>query len=233
MKDIRILYVEDDLEFGRLTKILLDQEGFYVELARDLEKARTSFYDKRPDLLLVDLDLDGLSTGLNLIREIKKASPWFPVVVYSSHVEPTTVVETLNLGVMDHIGKDCDKTIFIAKLRNIVYQAYRHTSGQSPIYELSPVTAFNFHNNTLTINGKAYKLSGKDAAMLNILCVHNNEWVAPKEISIFMWHTEKNIENLKRYAVTLRKVLAPDPSLSILNRHGGYYMLKTGPVDTI
>ena len=29
MKDIRILYVEDDLEFGRLTKILLDQEEFY------------------------------------------------------------------------------------------------------------------------------------------------------------------------------------------------------------
>ena len=88
MKDIRILYVEDDLEFGRLTKILLDQEEFYVELARDLEKARTSFQAKRPDLLLVDLDLAGLKTGLTLIQEIKKAIPWFPIVVYSSHVDP-------------------------------------------------------------------------------------------------------------------------------------------------
>lgn len=227
MKDIRILYVEDDLEFGRLTKILLDQEEFYVELARDLEKARTSFQAKRPDLLLVDLDLAGLKTGLTLIQEIKKAIPWFPIVVYSSHVDPATVVATLNLGVMDHIGKDCEKSVFVAKLQNIVRQTYHRTSGQSPVYELSPITTFNYNNCTLTINNKPHKLPGKDADMLNILCVHCNEWIAPKEICFFMWKIDKNIENLKRYAVNLRKHLAPDTSLSIQNRHGGYYMLKT------
>lgn len=39
MSVIRILYVEDDLDFGCMTKVFLDQAGFLVELTTNVEEA--------------------------------------------------------------------------------------------------------------------------------------------------------------------------------------------------
>ena len=51
MSVIRILYVEDDLDFGRMTKVFLDQAGFLVELTTNVEEAWKLFHTRRPDLL--------------------------------------------------------------------------------------------------------------------------------------------------------------------------------------
>ena len=63
MSVIRILYVEDDLNFGRMTKVFLDQAGFLVELTTNVEEAWKLFHTRRPDLLLVDLDLESRGLG--------------------------------------------------------------------------------------------------------------------------------------------------------------------------
>ena len=49
MSVIRILYVEDDLNFGRMTKVFLDQAGFLVELTTNVEEAWKLFHTRRPD----------------------------------------------------------------------------------------------------------------------------------------------------------------------------------------
>ena len=106
MSVIRILYVEDDLDFGCMTKVFLDQAGFLVELTTNVEAAWKLFHTRRPDLLLVDLDLEGSKNGIDLIRQIITEVKQYPVIVYSSHTDPATVITTIQLGVIDHIGKD-------------------------------------------------------------------------------------------------------------------------------
>lgn len=226
MNKINVLYAEDDLDFGRMTKITLESSGFQVELARDAEKTLESYRNKRPDLLLVDLDLNGQKNGLELIRTIKNDLPSYPIIVYSSHIDPETVITTLDMGVMDHIGKDCDLQVFIARLRNIAHQTYRNNAVRMPVYEISDATAFNKENKVLTIHGKEIKLGGKDSRLLTLLCLHLNEWVSPRELSIGLWGIEKDITNLKRYAGNLRKLLAPDPAIAIENKNGGYYRME-------
>ena len=69
MSVIRILYVEDDLDFGCMTKVFLDQAGFLVELTTNVEEAWKLFHTRRPDLLLVDLDLEGSKNGIDLTKK--------------------------------------------------------------------------------------------------------------------------------------------------------------------
>ena len=62
--------------------------------------------------------------------------------------------------------------------------------------------------------------------LLQLLCLHFNEWVSPKELSFGLWGMEKNIGELKRYIGHLRQELSEDPAPSIENKHGGYYKLQ-------
>ena len=225
MSVIRILYVEDDLNFGRMTKVFLDQAGFLVELTTNVEEAWKLFHTRRPDLLLVDLDLEGSKNGIDLIRQIITEVKQYPVIVYSSHTDPATVITTIELGVMDHIGKDTDREVFLAKLRNIAKRNYSQT-GENPRYKLSAITTYNQRNGVLTIGNKSHKVKGKDMRLLQLLCLHFNEWVSPKELSFGLWGMEKNIGELKRYIGHLRQELSEDPALSIENKHGGYYKLQ-------
>ena len=183
------------------------------------------FHTRRPDLLLVDLDLEGSKNGIDLIRQIITEVKQYPVIVYSSHTDPATVITTIELGVMDHIGKDTDREVFLAKLRNIAKRNYSQT-GENPRYELSAITTYNQRNGVLTIGNKSHKLKGKDMRLLQLLCLHFNEWVSPKELSFGLWGMEKNIGELKRYIGHLRQELSEDPALSIENKHGGYYKLQ-------
>ena len=212
MSVIRILYVEDDLDFGRMTKVFLDQAGFLVELTTNVEEAWKLFHTRRPDLLLVDLDLEGSKNGIDLIRQIITEVKQYPVIVYSSHTDPATVITT-------------DREVFLAKLRNIAKRNYSQT-GENPRYKLSAITTYNQRNGVLTIGNKSHKLKGKDMRLLQLLCLHFNEWVSPKELSFGLWGMEKNIGELKRYIGHLRQELSEDPALSIENKHGGYYKLQ-------
>ena len=97
-----------------------------------------------------------------------------------------------------HIGKDTDREVFLAKLRNIAKRNYSQT-GENPRYKLSAITTYNQRNGVLTIGNKSHKLKGKDMRLLQLLCLHFNEWVSPKELSFGLWGMEKNIGELKRY----------------------------------
>ena len=89
---------------------------------------------------------------------------------------------------MDHIGKDTDREVFLAKLRNIAKRNYSQT-GENPRYKLSAITTYNQRNGVLTIGNKSHKLKGKDMRLLQLLCLHFNEWVSPKELSFGLWGT--------------------------------------------
>ena len=99
-------------------------------------------------------------------------------------------------------------------------------TGENPRYKLSAITTYNQRNGVLTIGNKSHKLKGKDMRLLQLLCLHFNEWVSPKELSFGLWGMEKNIGELKRYIGHLRQELSEDPALSIENKHGGYYKLQ-------
>lgn len=227
MTSIKILYTEDDDSFARLIQQRLQQEGFIVETANTPAKAYKLFREFRPDLMLVDLDLQQEKEGLKIIRDIHLQSPWFPVIVYSAHIEPALVVETMNLGVMHHIGKDRSLPELVAMIRNAHRQSYRYKGDWNPEYQLSGLTTFNIRTHILSINGREEHLTPITGKLMKQLCLHINEFVSSQELNIAVWGIEKNLQELRRYIKKLRSLIeTQDPDIRILNKIGGYYQLE-------
>ena len=68
---ISILYAEDD-EFGaKLTKTILEKENFEVEIVSDGSEAWKAYKERKPDILLLDLDMPG-KDGLEITRLVSK-----------------------------------------------------------------------------------------------------------------------------------------------------------------
>lgn len=227
MSLIRLLYIEDDREYAELIRKRLTPEGFETEIATTPGKASKLFREFRPDIAMVDLDLQKEKEGLDIIREIHCRSPWFPVIVYSAHAEPEIIIETMQTGVMHHVGKDRSIPELIAMLRNALHQAYRCKGKWNPKYQLSTFTTFNIANHTLIIGEKTYQLKHIAGAMMQQLCLHINEFVPPAELSIAIWGIEKNVSELRRYITQLRQIIEKeDPDIRLLNQAGGYYQLE-------
>ena len=227
MPTIKILYIEDDLSYASLVKDWLAREGFITVIADTAPKAERLFHEHHPDLVMVDLDLQRPKEGLEIIRNLHLQYPSFPVIVYSAHADPETVIETMDLGVMHHIGKDRSIPELMAMLRNAFRQAYHCKENWNPEYQLSEITTFNIQTNIITIHGQPEHLKKIAGRLLKQLCLHINEFVPPDELSIALWGIEKNIRELRRYIQILRDIIEDkDPNIRILNQTGGYYQLE-------
>ena len=119
-----VLVVEDDGEVRQLLARLLRENGFGVSAARDGREMREAMKHAAPpvDLVLLDVMLPGAS-GLDLLREIRAASPRLPVVMLTARGEEADRVLGLELGADDYVAKPFGRRELVARLRAVLRRA--------------------------------------------------------------------------------------------------------------
>jgi DNA-binding response OmpR family regulator len=101
----RVLIVEDDPAQARLVRLLVTGAGLgCVGVATDATAALD--LAPRADILLVDYRLEGASTGLDLLRQVRARELPAAVIVMTGHGSERVAVEALRLGANDYIIKD-------------------------------------------------------------------------------------------------------------------------------
>lgn len=105
----RILVVDDNFINQLLIKAVLDREGFVVDLAASASDALNSIGVRRPDLILMDIQLPG-QDGLSLTRELKAraATSALPIVALTAHAMPGVVEACRMAGCTGYIAKPID-----------------------------------------------------------------------------------------------------------------------------
>jgi YesN/AraC family two-component response regulator len=115
---LRVLYVEDDdATRDALAKFLKRRTG-KLFLASSGEEGLEKFRECKPNLLIVDLILPGMS-GLEMIGEIRKADRECRVMVTSTVNELSTVLEAVDLGIDHYIVKPIDTEDLVGKMEGI------------------------------------------------------------------------------------------------------------------
>src|SRR5204863_9694211 len=98
--------------------IVFEEEGWRVESAPSLADGRAAIQRTEPDVVLCDLMLpDG--SGIDLIRDVKAASPSIAFVMITAHTSTRSAVEALKAGAVDYIAKPFD----IEELKIVVRKA--------------------------------------------------------------------------------------------------------------
>jgi two-component system, NtrC family, nitrogen regulation response regulator NtrX len=112
-----ILIVDDEADIRDLVAGILDDEGFSTRTARDSDSALTEIANRRPNLVFLDIWLQGSKLdGLQLLEQIKRDHADLPVVMISGHGNIETAVAAIKRGAYDFIEKPfkSDRLILVA-----------------------------------------------------------------------------------------------------------------------
>ena len=101
-----ILIVDDEADIRELVAGILQDEGHRTRLARDSDEAFKAIEERRPQLVILDIWLQGSRLdGLEVLSAIKGAHPDLPVVIISGHGNIETAVTAIKRGAYDYIEK--------------------------------------------------------------------------------------------------------------------------------
>ncbi|WP_419656256.1 two component system response regulator, LuxR-type [Desulfosarcina variabilis str. Montpellier] len=119
--DTRILIVDDHPIFRMGMQALINQEpGLTVcGVAENLSMARAALSDSSPDMVIVDISLDG-DNGLNLVREISGSDRPVPTLVLSMHDESVWAERAIRAGARGYIMKKAVSESVIHAIRAIL-----------------------------------------------------------------------------------------------------------------
>jgi len=113
-----ILIIEDEPELVKVLRSYLEQAGFSVLSASRGDSGLSLWEQKKPDLVLLDLNLPGMD-GLDVARSIRRTSST-PVIMLTARVEEADQLVGLELGADDYITKPFSPRLVVARVRALL-----------------------------------------------------------------------------------------------------------------
>jgi two-component system, cell cycle response regulator DivK len=114
----KLLIVEDS-ELNRDLLVQIFEETYEIELAADGRTALEMATADRPDLILMDIGLPGMS-GLDVVRAIRAQAHDVPIIAVSSRVMPGDRELALEAGCDEFVAKPIDDVVLIEMVDRLV-----------------------------------------------------------------------------------------------------------------
>ena len=112
----RILLIDDDEILSEAISLMLERENFSPLRASDAETGFQKAVTQKPDLLLVDLRLPGMS-GTELCRQLRASQVWTPIIILSGIGEEVEKILLLEMGADDYVVKPFSPRELLARIR--------------------------------------------------------------------------------------------------------------------
>lgn len=194
-----IAIIDDDIYIGNMLTEVLTREGYSVVRAYSGTEALLLLEQQRPNLVLLDLMLPGLS-GEEVLPHIKD----IPVIVISAKVDVQDKVSLLLGGAVDYIAKPFDTKELLARIIVQLRKSEHHTETDTLSYGKLKLNLTSF---SLTVDSKEVKLTRTEFAILKLL-IENPKQVIAKSVlldRISIDTPDCTERSLKQHISNLRK----------------------------
>lgn len=170
-----IAVIDDDVYIGDLLEKILTQEGYSVVRAYSGTEALLLLSQCRPDLVLLDLMLPGLS-GEEVLPKIQE----IPVIVISAKIDVEDKVKMLMDGADDYLTKPFDVQELLAR---IMVQLRKKSVVRENQYLHFDEIRLDKQSREVQVNGKFVKLTKTEYAILKLL-MQNEKQVITKSVML-------------------------------------------------
>jgi two-component system KDP operon response regulator KdpE len=207
----RILVVDDEVEILRALQRSLAAHDFEVFIASNGEDALEGIARHRPDLMLLDLGLPGMS-GLEVCKRVRAESN-LPIIVLSVKDAERDKVLALDLGADDYVPKPFGMAEVLARIRVALRHSAQVQSGTEPSFSVGPLKV-DFAQRLVQVNGQEVKLTPTEYDLLKALIKNSGKILTRQMLLSQVWGTGYGTEShyLHVYIGQLRRKIEPDPA---------------------
>ena len=177
----KILVVEDEESYRETLAILLPKEGHEVVVAADGHEALARFADSKPDLILLDLMLPGIS-GNEVCRTIRQTSN-VPIIMLTARTDSEDIVKGLEAGADDYVPKPFDSAVLIARIKARLRDS--KTTG-TEIITLGPIT-IDVPGHEVRKDGVRLQLTPLEFNLLQTLAASPGEVFSREDLLVKVW----------------------------------------------
>lgn len=156
-RDPLVLIVEDDPDICALVARYLGENGFETEIARDGETMDRRMALRRPDLVVLDINLPG-EDGLSICLRLRNAGGP-PVIMVTAKGEDVDRILGLEMGADDYLPKPFNPRELLARIRAVLR---RHAAGAGAAVVPGPPRVLRFAG--WTVDRGARRLTDPDGA---------------------------------------------------------------------
>lgn len=221
----RILVIDDEQAIRRLLRVSLEPLGYQVLEAKTGEEGLSEAVSQRPELIILDLGLPGLS-GAEVLKRLREWSQ-VPVLVLTVQDAEADKVRMLDLGADDYLTKPFGIPELTARLR--VLERHANRGEAEPVFKFGDLE-LDLAAHVIRRKGEEVKLTSTEYDFLKVLARHAGKVVTQRQILNEVWgpNSIEHTHYLRIYAAQLRKKLEDDPSNPkwIITEPGVGYRLK-------
>jgi DNA-binding response OmpR family regulator len=160
-----ILIIEDEPELVKVLRSYLEQTNFTVLTAYRGDTGLSTWEHKRPDLVILDLNLPGMD-GLDVAREIRRKSAT-PIIMLTARVDEADQLIGLELGADDYIAKPFSPRIVVARVRALLRRT--ETPSREPKVLRLADLEIDLEAHTVTRSGESIDLTPTEFSLLSAL----------------------------------------------------------------
>ncbi len=219
-----ILVIDDDDGLRDTIGLMLENEGYRPLLVADGAKGLETALSAKPDLILVDLRMPGLS-GVEVCKRLRAAGAQTPVIVLSAMGDELDKVLLLEIGADDYVVKPFGTRELLARIRALL----RRTTGAAPKLGFSDVEV-DLEQRQVRRAGSETRMTRAEFNLLTFFLQNPGRALSRDVILNSVWGYESfpNTRTVDAHVVRLRQKLEPDPETPrhFLTMHGvGYRFL--------
>ena len=217
-----LLIVDDDADLRGAVAEQLQAEDFTTLEAATAGDGVALAQDKRPDLILLDVDLPDMD-GREACRRMRQAGVASPVIMLTAAAGDEDTVQGLESGANDYVTKPYKFAVLLARIRAQL-RSHEHSEGavfRLGTYEFRPAAKLLVDDHQ-----KKIRLTEKETNILKYLYRAGEKPVSREELLAEVWGYNAGVttHTLETHVYRLRQKIETDPANArlLLTEAGGY-----------
>ena len=215
-KPATLWVVDDDPEMRKLLDEYLVSQGFVVRTFPDSRNLERRLARERPDLLVLDLMMPGIS-GLELCTRLRAAGDDIPIIMLTAKSDPIDRVIGIESGADDYLGKPFLPQELTARIRSVLRRRAPLPPG-TPIADGNTITFGNCRldlaTRTLWRGNDKLEITSGEFALLAAFIRHAHQPLSRERLIELSRGpgSERTDRSIDVQISRLRKLIEPDPA---------------------
>lgn len=206
---ITLLVVEDEAAIREMLEFTLVRAGFRVIEAADAREAGERLAEEKPDLVLLDWMLPGIS-GVEFAKRLRRdeATRDLPVIMLTARGEEESKLRGYEAGIDDYVTKPFSNQELIARIRAVLRRSRGPESSE--IIEIAGLS-LDSAGHRVSIQGQPVNLGPTEFRLLHFFMTHAERVYSRDQLLDQVWGDQVYIEDrtVDVHIRRLRKALAP------------------------